>query len=95
MIIIKVSTEELYERTTIGQLKKGSMLVKTQHVLFIFDELTNGKKIRSREIIDQFGITPRTFARYISEINCYFFNFFKYKEVKYDRSEKVYYLTDL
>ena len=71
------------------------MLVKTQHVLFIFDELTNGKKIRSREIIDQFGITPRTFARYISEINCYFFNFFKYKEVKYDRSEKVYYLTDL
>ena len=71
------------------------MLVKTQHVLFIFDELIKGKTIKSKEIIDKFGITSRTFSRYISEINCYFFNFFAYKEVRYSRSKREYYLADL
>lgn len=71
------------------------MLVKTQHVLFIFDELSKGKSINAKEIIDKFGITSRTFTRYISEINCYFFNFYIYKVVKYKRSTKEYRLEDL
>ncbi|MBP5343433.1 hypothetical protein J6Y73_05865 [bacterium] len=71
------------------------MLVKTQHVLFMYDELIQGKGINSKEIIDKFGITKRTFSRYISEINCYFFNFYRYKEIRYSRSKGEYFLVDL
>ncbi len=71
------------------------MLVKTQHVLYIFEQLEKGKTINSNDIIAKFGITRRTFSRYISEINAYYFNFFEYKEVKYSRTKKEYYLSDL
>ena len=66
------------------------MLVKSQHILFIFDALIHGKTITTNEIIGMFNISNRTLTRYISEINSYFSNFYINKEVKYDRSEKVF-----
>ena len=68
------------------------MLTKTQVVLFIYDELIHGKKIHTNSIIGEFNISLRTFRRYISEINAYFANFYKNTIIKYNRSEKYFYL---
>lgn len=70
------------------------MLLKTQVVLYLFDELSNGRKIYLQEVLSEFGMSIRTFRRYISEIQAYFTNFIKQKLIKYSMKEKTYYLTD-
>lgn len=68
------------------------MLTKTQIVLFIYDELIHKRKINTTTVLGEFHISLRTFRRYISEINVYFSNFYKNEEIKYNRSEKHFYI---
>ena len=68
------------------------MLVKTQVVLYIFNELIEGRKIYMEEIVHEYEISIRTFRRYIGEINIYLSNFNKFKQIKYNNKENCYQL---
>lgn len=70
------------------------MISKSQVVLYIYDTLIRGGKIRTSEILNKFEISLRTFQRYIAEINDFFFNLYINKSIKYDYEEKYYYIID-
>ena len=59
----------------------------------MYDELINEKHLYLEEIISEYGISLRTFRRYISEIQSYLFNFHKNMIVKYSMKDKCYYLS--
>jgi len=65
---------------------------KTQAVIYMYDTLLNGNGISSKEVVEKFGITKRTFFNYINEIKAFCCNFYKNKEVEYDRKTECYYL---
>lgn len=71
------------------------MLVKTQVVIYMYDELINNRHINMDQIMSEYEISVRTFRRYISEIQSYLFNFHKSKIVKYSMRDKCYYLADI
>ena len=52
------------------------MISKSQVVLYIYDVLIRGGKIKTSEILNKFEISLRTFQRYIAEINDFFFNLY-------------------
>ena len=68
-------------------------LVKTQVCLYIYEQLVDGKIIKTREIRNKFGLEDKTFKRYISEIRSYLYNFYKGKGIVYIRSEQAYRLV--
>ena len=70
------------------------MISKSQVVLYIYDTLIRGGKIKTNEILNKFEISLRTFQRYIAEINDFFFNLYINKSVKYDYEEKYYYIIN-
>mgnify|MGYP003294343824 CR=1 FL=1 len=70
------------------------MMSKSQVVLYIYDVLIKGGKIKTDEILNEFEISLRTFQRYIAEINDFFFNNFMNYYVKYDYELKYYYLVN-
>lgn len=70
------------------------MISKSQVILYIYDTLIRGGKIKTNEIINEFEISLRTFQRYIAEINDFFFNNFMNYYVKYDYELKYYYLVN-
>ena len=70
------------------------MISKSQVILYIYDTLIRGEKIKTNEIINEFEISLRTFQRYIAEINDFFFNNFMNYYVKYDYELKYYYLVN-
>ena len=59
-------------------------VVKSQAILYMYDLLLGGNIIKSEEIINKFNITKRTFFNYVSEIKCYFANFYKRFDIIYD-----------
>jgi hypothetical protein len=69
-------------------------LVKTQIVLFIFDELFRNGYIDPKFIKNEFNLNDKTLFRYISEIKSYFFNFYKGYDITYHREKKLYYLVN-
>lgn len=69
------------------------MIIKSQIVLVMYDKLINHKQIYMNEIINEYNISVRTFRRYISEINSFFWNSYKNLTIHYDHLEKCYYLT--
>ena len=70
------------------------MISKSQVVLYIYDTLIKGGKIKTNEILNKFEINLRTFQRYIAEINDFFFNNFINCSVVYNYEYKYYYLKD-
>jgi len=68
------------------------MIIKSQIVLYIYDELINNKKITMNDIVNKYEISIRTFRRYISEINSFLYNNYKNQSIVYDSYEKCYYL---
>ncbi len=68
------------------------MVVKSQVVLYIYDELINDREIKINNIICEYGISIRTFRRYIAEINAYLCNNFRNEVVVYDSIKRSYYL---
>ena len=68
------------------------MIAKSQIVLYIYDELINDKEIKINDVINEYGISIRTFRRYISEINSFLCNNFRNELVMYDPLKKSYYL---
>lgn len=69
------------------------MVVKSQIVLYIYDELINNKPLKMDEVLALFNISVRTFRRYISEINAFFCNNYINKEIMYDYKNQYYYLS--
>ncbi len=70
------------------------MVVKGQVLLYIYDELLNNKKISTKDIVEKFNISIRTFRRYISELNSFLFNNFKNQEVVYDPIKKTFKIVE-
>ena len=71
------------------------MINKSQIVLYIYDDLINHKEIYINDIVNKYGISTRTFRRYIAEINAFLFNNYKNQSIQYDLKEKVYRLKVL
>lgn len=67
-------------------------VVKTQVILFMYDELLSGKTLEPKKVKDMFELKDKTFYRYVQEINAYFCNTYKNKKICYDRKNKNYYL---
>jgi len=65
-------------------------MVKSQVLIYMYDLLINKNEIVKEEIIAEFNITDRTFRRYISEINCFFDNFYKNQTIVYDKEKHIY-----
>ena len=70
------------------------MMVKSQIVLYIYDELKTNKFITISDIINKYSICERSFRRYVAEINAYLYNNFKNQVIKYDYYNKRYYLEN-
>jgi len=70
------------------------MMVKSQIVLYIYDELKTNRFITISDIINKYSICERSFRRYIAEINAYLSNNFKNQVIKYDYYNKKYYLEN-
>ena len=70
------------------------MMSKSQVVLYIYDVLIKGGKIKTDEILNNFEISLRTFQRYLSEINAFFFDNYINNCIKYDYENKYYFLTN-
>lgn len=69
-------------------------MVKSQIIIYIYDLLINNQSFTKEDIISEFNISERTFRRYISEINCYFDNFYINQCIVYDSSKNVYKLKE-
>ena len=69
------------------------MLAKTQVVLYLYNEFLEGKRISTDEIVGEYGMSIRTFRRYISELNAFFSNFNKPFIIRFSKKGKSYYLT--
>ena len=70
------------------------MIIKSQIILYMYDVLINGGSIKLNEIMEQFGISLRTFRRYIAEINAFLCNYYKNQSIVYDVILKTYMLKD-
>lgn len=71
------------------------MIVKSQIILYMYDELINNREIKMNEIIALYDISVRTFRRYISEINSYLCNNYKNQIVVYDHYRNSYRLKSI
>jgi predicted DNA-binding transcriptional regulator YafY len=65
-------------------------VVKSQALLYIYDELRKGNLLNRNNLASLFNINYRTVTRYISEINAYFANFYINCEVCYSPTDKGY-----
>ena len=70
------------------------MVMKSQIILYIYDQLINHRVVSTNEIVEHYMISIRTFRRYISEINAFLFNNFKNQEVVYDHFKKTFMIKD-
>lgn len=66
------------------------MINKSQIVLYIYDDLISHKEIYINDIVNKYGISTRTFRRYIAEINAFLFNNYKNQSIQYDSIKKSY-----
>lgn len=70
------------------------MISKSQIILFIYDELTSKRVIKTNDIIFKYNISSRTFRRYIAETNAYLYNNYKNECIIYNSDEKCYTLKN-
>ncbi len=68
------------------------MLSKSQIILYIYDVLLSNKEITINDVMNKYGISTRTFRRYISEINSFLCNNYRNQSIIYDSKRKCYYL---
>ena len=68
------------------------MIIKSQIILYMYDDLINGKRISLNDVINKHEISIRTFQRYIAELNAFLFNKYKNQVIVYDHENKEYYL---
>lgn len=66
------------------------MINKSQIILYIYDDLINHKEIYINDIVNKYGISTRTFRRYIAEINAFLFNNYRNQSIQYDSIKKSY-----
>ena len=74
------------------QLQKVKMKSKVEIVLYIYDQLKDGRSINAFQVMNEFNICDRTFRRYISDINAYLCNQYKNVQIVYNRATKEYVL---
>lgn len=65
-------------------------ILKSQVVLFLYDELLQGHTINIDAVTTDYEISTRTFMRYISDIRAYLSNFNIAKELVYDTKKRAY-----
>lgn len=68
---------------------------KTQALMYLLSVLITNKQISKEYIKNKLEISDLTFRRYMQEIRAYLANFELPYELKYSKSEEVYYLKDL
>ena len=68
---------------------------KTQVLMYILYLLFEYKKIKKEQILDVVELTDLTFSRYMQEIKAFFINFNYPYELKYSRSDNIYYLKQI
>ena len=68
---------------------------KAQALMYLLSALITNKNINKEDIKNKLEISDLTFRRYMQEIRAYLINFELPYELKYLKSEEVYYLKDL
>lgn len=68
---------------------------KAQALMYLLSVLITNKQISKEDIKNKLEISDLTFRRYMQEIRAYLINFELPYELKYLKSEEVYYLKDL
>lgn len=63
--------------------------------MYLLSVLITNKQISKEDIKNKLEISDLTFRRYMQEIRAYLINFELPYELKYLKSEEVYYLKDL
>ncbi len=69
-------------------------VVKSQGLLYIFENLKNEGFIRKEDVLSELNINDLSFWRYIQEIKAFIYNFNLPYELKYDRKNAVYRLKN-
>lgn len=67
---------------------------KTQACLFILDMLLTKGSFSKADIHDYIDLSDVTLRRYIQELRAYLCNFTTNKTIRYDYTEKTYYLVE-
>lgn len=70
-------------------------LVKSQIILFLFEDLKEGKRVNSLSFCNDHNISQVTFKRYIAEIRAYLVNAYQNIDIIYIKSENVYCINDI
>lgn len=70
-------------------------VVKSQIVLFIFDNLITYKRCSGKDVMEKFSISNVTLSRYISTIKKYFVVENKNAVISYDRKNKLFVLKEV
>ena len=70
-------------------------VVKSQIVLFIFDNLITYKQCSGKDAMEKFSISNVTLSRYISTIKKYFVVENKNVVISYDRKNKLFVLKEV
>ena len=68
---------------------------KAQALMYLLSVLITNKQISKEDIKNKLEISDLTFRRYMQEIRAYLINFELPYELKYLKSEEVYYLKEL
>ncbi len=68
------------------------MSKKTETILYIYSKLSNGERIKKKDIFESCLINETSFKRYIDDIRSYLKKHHLPDELVYDRKEDVYYL---
>ncbi|QVK21755.1 hypothetical protein KHQ82_05390 [Mycoplasmatota bacterium] len=67
-----------------------------RNVLFMFQNIVvEEREFSKNDLIELFKVTGRSIINYVNEINCYLYNDYIYKELKYDKSNKRYIVVSL
>ena len=67
---------------------------KTQAIVFIYEQLLKNKTISKEDIQNVISISDVTFRRYIQELRAYLVNFNKELEIKFDKKQSQYFLSN-
>ena len=68
---------------------------KAQALMYLLSLLITNKQISKEDIKNKLEISDLTFRRYMQEIRAYLINFELPYELKYLKSEEIYYLKEL
>lgn len=66
---------------------------KTQAILFMYQKFVEDGFLKKADYCNTTNITSLTFARYLSELKCFFSNFDVPKDIIYSRKNNEYYIV--